>query len=427
MHNDIANTDWTADPDVTPARLTKIDTNAAQSVNGDLGGDWAPSSEIDIGGLGLRARLRFDLIATPTANASFSVATTRLIRLTSAASSNLTLGLTSTGALEGDIIEVACDADFTHEATIQDQSGTPIFVAGNTDRANGSTATFAWLGGAWRRFRQVGGSRFRTLAFTASGTWVAPFDGVVLVRGWGAGGGGGGGQPGTSATGGLARGGGGGAGALERVVVVPVAKGTTYAVTVGAAQGGGQGGTSSIIAAAGTVGEDTTFDTLARFRGGRGGGTCDDFGISGTIYGARGGGPVAVSASNFVLPVDLPTASGGGHALPFGGGTAGGDNASFAGGSGGASGATPSGFQGGGGGGGGGAGPGGAGGNGKPGGAGNSGGVGGGGGSGGSVPGANSGAGGGGGGGGGAGSTSGGFGGAGLPSGAGYLEITWVI
>ncbi len=96
--------------------------------------------------------------------------------------------------------------------------------------------------------------------FTSSGSFVCPA-GVTLVIlvGYGGGGSGAGGRSGGSTGGGAA--GGGGGGSISYTTYVTVVPNTTYTVTIGA------GGTAPAAATNGNDGADTTFGSLATFKG----------------------------------------------------------------------------------------------------------------------------------------------------------------
>jgi hypothetical protein len=111
---------------------------------------------------------------------------------------------------------------------------------------------------------------FQSRPFTASGTWVSPIDGVVLLVGYGNGGTGGGTPVGEASNDRWRSGGGAGGGSLETVRLVEVTKGQSYDVAIAAAAPG-------VIGAPGQDGEPLLFgrsgeDPLEVFRGGGGGG-----------------------------------------------------------------------------------------------------------------------------------------------------------
>jgi hypothetical protein len=99
--------------------------------------------------------------------------------------------------------------------------------------------------------------------FTASGSWVATFTGLLLLDGCGQGGCGGGGSRPDNAKSTDAGGGGGGGGgpAMRDQRVVPVVKGTTYTITIGNdAVANGLGATTNAGSVGqGTSGADTVF------------------------------------------------------------------------------------------------------------------------------------------------------------------------
>ena len=164
--------------------------------------------------------------------------------------------------------------------------------------------------------------------FTASGSWTAPST-VVRARVEGFGGGGGGGQG--RAAGGPNNGSGGGGGAILRVLTVPVVPGTTYTVTIGA---GGSGGVYPSPNP--TTGGDTTFGTLAIFRGASFG-SADTAGAETTVtsggmsFKANAGGNAEGSNDppNFYVAAEAAGGSGGGgQGAGLRAGVAGNDNMS---------------------------------------------------------------------------------------------------
>lgn len=147
-----------------------------------------------------------------------------------------------------------------------------------------------------------GGVTQKVSTFTSTGTFTAPSNcsavEVFLVGG----GGGGGAARNASATN---AGGGGGGGAVVNWEKLSVTPGTSYTVTIGA---GGAGATSD---AAGAVGGDTSFGSLAIAYGGGGGGTRTSSGnvvvptSKGTVGGISASTPAAGSgggAANTYIP-----------------------------------------------------------------------------------------------------------------------------
>lgn len=144
--------------------------------------------------------------------------------------------------------------------------------------------------------------------FTADGTFTAPANcqGVFLI---GCGGGGGGG---TGAGNGVSTneywcGGGGGGAALASVMFVPVTPGANYAVAIGAVGTGAVGGTSF---SPGTSGGDTTFGSLATFKGGFFGTSATNSGSSKSTAStgymlALGGKPSGLSSYHNLIPASF--------------------------------------------------------------------------------------------------------------------------
>jgi hypothetical protein len=264
-------------------------------------------------------------------------------------------------------------------------------------------------------------------------TTVTPPAGAhfALVEGCGGGGGGAGGGQAANATNSYAVGGGGGGGAIGRTQCLPVDDSTSYTLTIGA---GGAAGAGGATPSDGSDGGDTSFGSLATWRGAAGGFTK----VRSAATNLVGWGGVAVRSNASQMIGNPGSAAPGEQARQAGQGGLGMSNVTvlggdgmaspqgYAGGAQGASGGSDDGtHRGGGPGGGGGAGPKGAGGAGGVGGNANAGGTGVAGGAG-TAPAANTGAGGSGGGGGGAGGGAGGAGGAGRAGADGYMTITWM-
>ncbi len=269
----------------------------------------------------------------------------------------------------------------------------------------------------------------RTDTINASGTWTCPA-GVtkIIVSGYGGGGAGNGGSAGTTTANASASSGGGGGGSRQSTRAVTVVPTTVYTTTIGAG-----GPTSS------TDGSDTTFGSLATFRGAQGG--LSPLAAATVAQWAAGGGNTACTSgfsgtdpgAGLLIPAinrSPGCGSAGGnfnHATIASGTAAIGPDSEqgYAAGTSQAQGSTSGTHPGGGGGAGGGAGPGGNGGNGGAGGAGSGAGTGSNGGNGVAAA-ANTGAGGGSGGGAGGGAVGGGTGGDGGAGGSGRLFITYV-
>lgn len=215
--------------------------------------------------------------------------------------------------------------------------------------------------------------------FDSSGTWTAPAAvSEVILIGYGGGGGGGGGSggAGNGVLDTFPCGGGGGGGSPIASRVVSVTPSATYAITIGDGGAGGAGGGSNSDGSDGDDGGDTTFGSLAVFKGATGGkGGSRALHTSPAVYllAAGGGAPGALRPDGNLTGFSDPFRT---FATGHGSGGEGTDNQSaqvarhgtasnggFAGGSGNLGGADASTYRGGGPGGGGGAGPGGQGGN----------------------------------------------------------------
>ncbi len=108
-------------------------------------------------------------------------------------------------------------------------------------------------------------SKLNKKYITGTTTWTAPagVTGVIVIGCGGGGGGGGGGGTGGGGTAGQA--GSGGAGAFQTTTYLSVTPNTVYTITIGA------GGTHGNAHATGSAGSDTTFGSLATFKGASGG------------------------------------------------------------------------------------------------------------------------------------------------------------
>lgn len=414
---------WAVNEKLTSPQINAMDVDHEKSLDKSIAGD-SLEGVVTMTGAG---RIR-SAVSTTNINTALSVVVgngNNVIRLTSDITANRTYTLSASGAGTNDVITIYADASMSasYTVTVNDQAAATLFTLGNNDTADGQWASFIYIGG-WRLYQQSQGARWRRQAFTAPGSWVCP-RGVtqVFLTGCGGGGEGGGGRNGTTTPSESPRGGGGGAGALLGTAVVAVTPGTTYTVTIGAGgSGAGLGGTSP---SAGADGADTTFDSLATFKGGKGGRAYASLANDAIV--ARGGQHANLSYSdidNDLRGTPGPSEGGMGGSCEVAIAFPGGNSAQYSGGAGGANGS----FTGeGGGGGGGGAGPFGAGGAGGAGGIGGGGsGIGDDGGFGGTAD-DNTGAGGGGGGGGeSANPTSGGLGRNGGNGGSGYLIVSWV-
>jgi len=140
---------------------------------------------------------------------------------------------------------------------------------------------------------------FRSIIFTASGSWTAPLNvSKVLAEGFGGGGGGGGGSsPSVFFGNTTSMGGGGGGGALYCSKLITVVPGTTYTITVGAGGNGGAGGSSPTTpGTVGSNGEDSSFGSLLVMPGASGGGRGNLIGeaslVANTYYTSAGGSSV---------------------------------------------------------------------------------------------------------------------------------------
>ena len=136
-----------------------------------------------------------------------------------------------------------------------------------------ATVGYEWSTGAATLYRVVlpysgaaSGTTTPVSGSAPSWTWTAPA-GVSVAVVCGRGGGGGGGGAGGS--GGNQGGGGGGGGAASACYPVAVTPSTGYTVTIGAGGTGGAGSTGA--ATHGNDGADSTFGSLATFKGAKGG------------------------------------------------------------------------------------------------------------------------------------------------------------
>lgn len=144
---------WSLNQVLAPAGWTTLDTQLFAAIDGDDGGAWTPSTvPIDIGGLGLRARLRMDLIATmPDADHTYAITSTREIVADSTMTASRAATLSATGALLGDVMTVYADASMStsYLLTVKDDTGTAIRTVGTSLSADSPWATFRFNGSHW--------------------------------------------------------------------------------------------------------------------------------------------------------------------------------------------------------------------------------------------------------------------------------------
>lgn len=450
MHNALTRPVWTPGAVMEECEWDDFDQKLYEAVNGDLGGLWTPSKALEIGGAGVLAggagaqlngpvrpggltgtgRRLGNPITAPNADTTLTIPANKVYRITTSVSADRVYTFSNTGALEGDVTEFYCDANFAFKITVRDATPTILALLGNGDSHDAQDAAFIFQNGAWRLLggNKASGLQFAVYSTPGLFTFTVPRDVSMLwLEMWGAGGAGAGSNGGTTSATLLSRGGGGGGGAPRLHVSRIVTPGKAYDLRVpGASIGGPNNGVN---------GDPAVFDdavngapTIAR---GGGGGKVYPFSSLGVGRVGRGGGPSDDGIE--LVSIDAPAAGlfqGGNGGIGTGvagyearnGGYA--DTANGFGGSPGTNGAVVGGFYGGGGGGGGGGGPGGPGGIGGNGGAGNNAGAGVAGGAGTTTT--FSGAGGGGAGAGGNGTGGGGAGNSGGNGGPGMIKIVWV-
>lgn len=418
---------------LTSSDLNSIDLNIENALDKRASQTDTLESVVSLGGAG---RIVSTVYSAPDSTGTISVGSGVLIKVTNlTAARTYTLG--TSGAASGDVLSFFFGTG-SYKGTITYNGGSSSFVLGGDSSSDGRWADFYYDGSAWQLLRNGQGCRLYSQNFTSNGSWTAP-PGVTyaIVSGCGGGGGGGGGTGGRNAASVSDAGGAGGGGAMLCTRVVPVNPASSYTVTIGA---GGSGGAAN---SEGTSGSSTTFDALATFKGGQGGGNPAYTWVAGSAVISFGGAGIASAprtgssglflydASQSPQVFGSPSQGGASYVYSTGshgalaGSDASGDNG-YSGGAAGANGSNGSSYYGGTAGGGGAAGPYGAGGTGGNGGSGNDGGTG----SNatnGAAASSNTGAGGGGGGTGGCGSVAGGNAGTGGNGGSGRLTVTWVM
>lgn len=141
---------WSGSATVTTAEMAAFDLAQFQSVNGDLGGSWAPSSVITIGGSGLDVTGAFT-----AADCTGITLASGLIDVQSGAEIRLDNGATFL-ALSGATVQYACPVEITSSGSfILDGSVYPTFATPRTINRRGlrlrsqTTAGSNNTGGTW--------------------------------------------------------------------------------------------------------------------------------------------------------------------------------------------------------------------------------------------------------------------------------------
>jgi hypothetical protein len=281
---------WGIGEKLASADLNALDVNVTNALDKRSGQTDTLASIVSASGAG---RIIDTAVTGVDANTSYQAGGgNKIIRLTSAITAPRTYTLSATNAQTGDVIYVFAETSLSssNDVIIKDQSSTTLFTAGNSASADGQWACFIYISG-WRLFQRGSESRHRSQTFTANGNFTVP-SGVykLLLIGCGGGGGGGSANVGVLGNGTSYGSGGGGGGAALYSQIVAVTPGNVYAVTIG---GGGTGGFTSGSPGNGDDGSDggdTTFGSLATFRGAAGGGA-DVFGTTSTGFLYTLGGP----------------------------------------------------------------------------------------------------------------------------------------
>ncbi len=422
MSHSRVNPGWAANATLLSSEMNQVDINVSESVDKTSAGDTV-SGPLTLQGAG---RVIPSVTAGTDGDTTYTVGSTREIRITSAVTAPRSYTLSATGAATNDVITIWADTSAAQTITVLDQAAAALTTIGTANFDECRWAEFIFIAG-WRVHMTSGSRSYTQVLTAASGSVTSPrWARYAIVTGCGGGGAGGDGRTGSLSSDFPARGGGGGAGAIERSVMYTISPSTSYNYVIGA--GGVTAGSGGATPGNGGDGDASIFDgsSSAYFAGG--------FGGNGSELTDNTSGAVSFGGERVVIPTALraqydhiPGAGCGGPCGLAGGNIilskTGGSTATYIGGSGGANGTTSASYAGGGGGGGGGAGAfgdganGGAGGNGAF-----AGGVDG---SAGSSASANTGAGGGGGGGGGSGATAG-VGANGGDGGSGKIIITWL-
>lgn len=294
---------FSANDKLTSAQLSAIDTNTTYGADKRSGQTDTIESVWSMSGGG---RIIPSVTTGSDSNSTVQPgASTNLIRYASGTlTANRSATLGTTGVVSGDIVAFEIEGG-SYEVTIKDQASATMFVLGVLDTSEGEWFEAIYLGSAWRPYRRPR-AKERSQTFTSNGTFVVP-PGVTQLRLIGCGGGGGGGSGSAGYLGASAGdfrralGSGGGGGALRGVQLVTVTPGSSQAVVIGA---GGAG--ASVDGAAGSDGADTTFGSLATFRGAMGGlgsgTTVDDDSTRLTLGGGNMRGEYIVGASGSKLP-----------------------------------------------------------------------------------------------------------------------------
>lgn len=137
------------------AAFTSLDQQLYKAINGDDGGTWAPLAVIDIGGLGLRGRIRASAISVgPNSSSNIDVATTRTIYLNATLTADRTYTLINTNALHGDIIEIIALPTLTAGVvvTVNNAAAAALVTLGAPGYGSGAEAywaKFIYITNAW--------------------------------------------------------------------------------------------------------------------------------------------------------------------------------------------------------------------------------------------------------------------------------------
>lgn len=274
---------WSVGEKLTSAQANSFDTKLITALDKTPAGDTL-AGQVVASGLGrvIKSTSTVSVVASiPTTYAVADGYQRLVLSVEPVGVQNLVLS--TTGAVDGDVFEVAFSA---HGAS----TGGAIVLCHASGAAPRATltknptigvpstcitmmysTTLGWVPVAINALVSL-----QSVTFTANGTWVVPA-GItrVLVSGCGAGGGGGGGYYGAGLINVVAPGGGGGGAGTYDERSMAVTPGETLTVTVGVGGAGGAGGTGVTSPAAGFAGSASVVTRGAggslKFNGGGGG------------------------------------------------------------------------------------------------------------------------------------------------------------
>jgi len=223
---------WPTNGTVTRAEINALDTNVTKALDRTSAGD-SLQGRVLLTGAG---RIASSVYSIPNAGGSVSYTignTNNVVRAHGSVTADVTLALSTTGALDGDLVSIYAETDFNYGLYVV-QSGipAPLYLLGNKSSHDGTWVQLIYFGSTWRVYQQAQGSRLRRDDITSTTTWTCP-RGVssVLIYAYGGGGHGGDGGSGSGST--SATGGSGGGGAVGIWATMATTAGSNYSVTVG--------------------------------------------------------------------------------------------------------------------------------------------------------------------------------------------------